>query len=287
MLKDCSERNISHFKEMRNIAKRTCRNCKRQYLDNMLRSVETHYQAKNIRNFYQEAKKNTQGKMRSLKYCRNEPGESTKYFTDDELHKILNEGPNLLESNEFDNPDDDDSDEEEEIIETNNDESETELECSDDDKFDKLDLASGKRNEYFRGRNKQTLWSKSSYQSTKTKSKNIVKMFPGPKAAAKNIVDEIVAFNKIIDTKMIDEIVRCTNLYIQYKKGDVQYSRNKDAKDTSRAEIMALLELLYLPGSKKLNRTNVLEIWTTDGTGMEMVRAVMSYKRFSSMSSFR
>ncbi|KAK9721055.1 hypothetical protein QE152_g21754 [Popillia japonica] len=75
MLKDCSERNISHFKEMRNIAKRTCRNCKRQYLDNKLRSVETHYQAKNIRNFYQEAKKNTQGKMRSLKYCRNELGE--------------------------------------------------------------------------------------------------------------------------------------------------------------------------------------------------------------------
>ncbi|KAK9744493.1 hypothetical protein QE152_g7692 [Popillia japonica] len=92
------------------------------------------------------------------------------------------------------------------------------LECSDHDEFDKFDLESDKRNEYFRGRNKQTLWSKSSYQSARTKSKNIAKMFPGPKAAAKNIVDEIVAFNKIIDTKMIDEIVRCTNLYIQYKK---------------------------------------------------------------------
>lgn len=130
----------------------------------------------------------------------------------------MNEGPDLLDSNEFDNPDDDDSDEEEEIIETNNDESESELECSDDDEFDKLDLESDKRNEYFRGRNKQTLWKKSPYQSTKSKSKNIVKMFPGPKAPARNIVEEVVAFNKIIDTKMIGEIVRCTNLYIQYKK---------------------------------------------------------------------
>lgn len=43
---------------------------------------------------------------------------------------------------------------------------------------------------------------------------------------------------------------------------------------------MAYLGLLYLLAIKKLHHTNVKEIWTSDGTGITITRAVMSYKRF-------
>ena len=92
-----------------------------------------------------------------------------------------------------------------------------------------------------------------------------------------NVATERDAFIKIVDISMIDEIVKWTNLHIGYKKQSVEYERNRDAKETTRTEIMRLFDLLYLLGVKKQNHTHVLEIWTTDGTGMEIVRAVMSY----------
>ena len=85
---------------------------------------------------------------------------------------------------------------------------------------------------------------------------------------------------KIITLKIIDDIVKYTNLHIQSKKDIIQYSRERDARETSRCEIMAVLGLLYLFGTKNASHTNVKELWTTDSTGMEVTKAVMSYKRF-------
>ena len=71
-------------------------------------------------------------------------------------------------------------------------------------------------------------------------------------------------------------------MFIQSKKDctDTQYSRERDAKETSRCEIMAVLGLLYLLGTKNATHTNVKKLWTTDGTGIEVTRAVMTYERF-------
>ncbi|KAF2889468.1 hypothetical protein ILUMI_16705, partial [Ignelater luminosus] len=116
------------------------------------------------------------------------------------------------------------------------------------------------------------------FLATKTKKKNIIKRFPAPKAGARNNTSEIDAFLQIVDVPMIEEIVERTNMYINYKR--LEYERERDAKETSKTEVMALLGLLYLLGYKKHNHTNVLEIRTTDGSGMEIARTVMSYKRF-------
>ncbi|XP_050307483.1 piggyBac transposable element-derived protein 4-like [Anthonomus grandis grandis] len=58
------------------------------------------------------------------------------------------------------------------------------------------------------------------------------------------------------------------------------YQRERDAKDTDILEIQALIELLYLSGVLKSNRLNIEEIWTQNGTGVELFRLTMSQCRF-------
>lgn len=199
-------------------------------------------------------------------------------LSDKELQKIL-EDPKFFPAEPLppDNPDDDDSEEETEVIEFHDHQSDSEQEIDEDDE-ERLDVESS--TEYFLGKDKETKWHKREFRGTKTKKKNIVKSFPVPKLQARNIDDELDALLQISDVSMIDEIVKCTNIYIEYMKQFIVYTRDRDVKETTRTEIMALFGLLYLLGLKKLNHTNVLEIWTTDGSGMEIVRAVMSYKRF-------
>jgi hypothetical protein len=53
----------------------------------------------------------------------------------------------------------------------------------------------------------------------------------------------------------------------------VQYCKDREAKEISRAEMLALFECLYLMGTKKGHHTNVTEVWNLDGTGIEIFRA--------------
>jgi hypothetical protein len=50
---------------------------------------------------------------------------------------------------------------------------------------------------------------------------------------------------------MVEDIVTHTNIYIESKRSTIKYCRDKEAKETSRAEIMALFGCLYLTGTKK------------------------------------
>jgi hypothetical protein len=45
-------------------------------------------------------------------------------------------------------------------------------------------------------------------------------------------------------------------------------------------EILAYFELLFLIGIKKAHHANVKELWSADGSSIEITRATMSYKRF-------
>ena len=117
-------------------------------------------------------------------------------------------------------------------------------------------------------------------KSSRTAAKNIVKVFPGPKMIARGVVQEVESFNKLVTADMIDEIVYYTNMYIERKRLEISYSRERDVKKTSRSEICALLGALFLIGVKGGNHTNVQDLWCNDGTGMAILRACMSYKRF-------
>ena len=135
---------------------------------------------------------------------------------------------------------------------------------------------------FYIGKDEETVWiSEPLSSSSKTKAKNILKVLPGPKASAKITEKEIDAFYLFITDGMIDNIVENTNRYIQNsKRAEIQYSRERDCRDTTKPEIKALLGALYLIGIKKGGHTNCCELWDSDGTGMIILRALFSYKRF-------
>jgi hypothetical protein len=135
---------------------------------------------------------------------------------------------------------------------------------------------------FYLGKDFSTIWANNPQAvPSKTKSKNIIKTFPGPKGPARESSNELESFLNIISLDMIDNIVKYTNIYIAKKRAEnIQTSRPRDYSDTSRSEIMALLGVLFLIAVKKGNRTNVLEMWSTDGTGMTILRANFSSRRF-------
>ena len=79
---------------------------------------------------------------------------------------------------------------------------------------------------------------------------------------------------------MIEKIVLYTNIYINNKQKD-KYKRKRDAKETNRDEIEALIGLLYLAGYLRSSHQNLLDLYSKDGTGIGIFKATMSQKRFS------
>lgn len=175
----------------------------------------------------------------------------------------------------------DESEGEDENIEVNNYNSESEQSVDQD--FENIEYVQREETDYqfYIGKDEETIW-KSTPVATcnKIKAKNIIKVLPGPKGPAKNVSTELESFFTIITKDMIDHIVACTNLYIENKKANVLYQRERDCKLTSSTEIQALLGVLFIIAVKKGNHVNVLEMWSKDGTGMLILRAAFSYKRF-------
>jgi hypothetical protein len=94
-------------------------------------------------------------------------------------------------------------------------------------------------------------------KQSKTRSKNIIKVFPSLKLVARWIGDEISSLFKIIDLTVVYDIVKYINVCIQSKHAAVQYLRNRDAQDASQRGIMVVLRALYCMGAKKRSRTNI------------------------------
>ncbi|XP_069680912.1 piggyBac transposable element-derived protein 4-like [Periplaneta americana] len=200
-----------------------------------------------------------------------------RYLVDDEINGLLNE------DSEFHRGADNDDEEEgeEEVITRSDHESESEQEYDSNSNEDNEQSSSTQLINCFIGRDKKCRWNKTcSSASGKTKSRNIVNNYPGPKSFSEGVTSEVDAFTKMISLEMIDEIVGYTNIYMQNERISAKYSRERDARETTRSEMMALMGLLYLIGVKKANHTDVTELWAVDGSGIEITRAVMGFKRF-------
>ena len=123
---------------------------------------------------------------------------------------------------------------------------------------------------YYLCKDKVTKWCKNSCVSkfAKTPTRNIVKLFPGPRNNARHIEDELQVFLLLIIDVMIEEIVRCTNMYITTAQSS--YVRERDAKIFTKTDLIAFLELLFLSGVKRAGDVSFLELWATDGSGIEI-----------------
>ncbi|ENN77514.1 hypothetical protein YQE_05993, partial [Dendroctonus ponderosae] len=229
-----------------------------------------------------------------------------------ELEDEKNEG----EREEYDRQIDSDTDQEEEVVTKDLYSSESEQSEEELDIVAYADQQCQQEDDYcfFIGRDNETIWISKPLSSGKTKAKNIIKILPGPKGSAKNIHKEVDAFSLFITdqmiadivtntniyiekkkieveysrprdcrettkTEMIADIVTNTNIYIEKKKIEVEYSRPRDCRETTKTEVKALLGALFFIGIKKGSHTNVLELWDQE-TGMILLRALFSYKRF-------
>lgn len=186
------------------------------------------------------------------------------------LQKLLEE---VLTDEEL--PDDAESDQESNREEQQDTDSGSEQDITD---TDENVLYTG--NSTYIGKDKVTRWKKHPLQrrTMKTRKENIVKRFPGPSKETKSLKDPAQIWGYFFDDKMIDIIVTNTNKYIETLK--MNYSRNQDANSTTATEIRALIGLIYLSGVYHASRLNTEDLWSTDGSGVEMFRLTMSLQRF-------
>lgn len=107
---------------------------------------------------------------------------------------------------------------------------------------------------------------------------NIVKHLPGVIGQAKAAKSPIEAFQLFISDEILEEIVKCTNIFISTIRSN--YSRPRDAADTNIIELKACIGLLFLGGVLKTSHTNLEDLWANDGTGIELFRLTMGINRF-------
>jgi hypothetical protein len=72
---------------------------------------------------------------------------------------------------------------------------------------------------FYIGRDGETLWANKTVAAvSKTKSKNIIKVLPGPKGQARLCKTRLECFLQIISAKMVNKIVKYTNIFINKKR---------------------------------------------------------------------
>lgn len=92
---------------------------------------------------------------------------------------------------------------------------------------------------------------------------------------AKSIID---CWKLFFSDMVIDEIVKCTNVYLT--KIRTNFRRERDCLNKTREEIKALFGLLYFAGVLRRNHLNLKDLWSDDPLSREYFRAIMPLKRF-------
>jgi len=157
--------------------------------------------------------------------------------------------------------------------------SQSKADISEDEELSEYDETDDDDGNFYIGRDIETRWRKTQIAPrAKTRGKNNVKKIPGPTSHARDAATKLEAYLKIMDIDIDDEIVKCTNKYMQGIRH--KFARECRCTETSRSEIMALLGLLYLIGTRKGHHINVRELWMADGTGVQILTACMSYNCF-------
>ncbi|KAJ4430204.1 hypothetical protein ANN_22414 [Periplaneta americana] len=101
-----------------------------------------------------------------------------------------------------------------------------------------------------------------------------VDLVPG----SKERIDSIPVLEVIFTDTIIDEIVRLTNEKIE--KVRPNYSRPRDAHNTTRTEMEAFIGLLYMAGVLRASHLNLFDLWSADGTGVPHFRTCMNRIQF-------
>lgn len=113
----------------------------------------------------------------------------------------------------------------------------------------------------------------------RTPARNVVIRLPGPKGNARNARSPLETFSLYFPDSLLDKIVNYTNMYIESIKDN--YTRDRDALPTTIEELKSLIGLLFLAGALKSSHQNISDLWSSDGTGVDLFRCTMNQRRFS------
>ncbi|XP_025419212.1 uncharacterized protein LOC112689628 [Sipha flava] len=215
-------------------------------------------------------------------------------YGDDKIAAVLQELEDKVEVNDADPIADfsDDSEGEDEVILPNDQSSDSELSIDERDSNPPPSVSLNDNADFdvFIGKNGETFWFSNALAlpKQKIKSKNIVKILPGPTGFSREAKSEKDIFLKFFPLEIIDKIVLCTNKFIDKRANKIHNRcielgnefRSREFKTTTRGEMLALIGIFFYMATCKTNRANTKTFWKTDGTGMVLFHAAMSYNRF-------
>lgn len=138
---------------------------------------------------------------------------------------------------------------------------------------------------YFYDKNGNKWLKERNTKQVRTRAENIIIILPGVKRHAKFAKTPLECWQLFFDNQMIADIVKFTNIKISERAGLYNADHQYMVKQTDELEIKAVFGLLYLAGLYKSNRQNMEDMWSTDGTGVEIFRSTMSLHRFSFLIS--
>lgn len=174
-----------------------------------------------------------------------------------------------------------------EAIQEDSHNSDTDTDFNSGDESNDEDEAAGIK--FYTGKDGETIWANNTVAiPSKTKSANIIKTLPGHKRQARQCKSRLECFSQILTPETVENIVHCTNIYIQKKKTEREtlaaekdkHFQERDYKPTTKAEIYAVFGALFLIRVKRGNRADLSEYFSKNGTGLIVLRGNFSENRF-------
>ena len=121
----------------------------------------------------------------------------------------------------------------------------------------------------WQGKDKKSWWQAEKPNSAvRTGPQNIIRERPGPRGLALQEKTPYEFWELFITPEMLELLVEKTNLLIRDKRKN--YTQKSKARDTDNLEMEAFLGLLLLTSTYHSNRMNLDDLWTTDGTGIDV-----------------
>lgn len=132
-----------------------------------------------------------------------------------------------------------------------------------------------------------TKWCKNhSQERVRTRSENIIRQVPGVSLEARSAQSELDCWSLFCNEDMLSIVLTYTNMQIAERKAACEVVANHYfMKEISMSELKAYIGLLYIAGFYRSGRQNTVDLWASDGTGVEIFRLTMARQRFHFIQS--
>lgn len=108
-----------------------------------------------------------------------------------------------------------------------------------------------------------------------TRAVNIITHLPGCRSSAQEKKTHLDCIGTFLNDEIVDTVLKYTNQKISMRR-EISTVHG----ETNKAEIKAVFGLLFLAGLFRSGRQNLLDLWSNDGTGIEIFRNTMTRQRF-------